>query len=78
MFRRITYVQRLHFFKEIDGTTYAVRAFFDDETKESIVEKVQRIQIVNIHYSGVGILYELTPEESFQKFIAERKKTKTA
>lgn len=42
---------------------------------------MQRIQIVDIHYSGIGILYELTPkemEESFQKSIAERKKTKTA
>lgn len=61
--------------------TYAIRAFFDDEVKENIVEKVQRIQIVDIHYSGVGILDELTPEEmeeSFQKFILESKKTKTA
>lgn len=42
---------------------------------------MQRIQIVDIHYSGVGILDELTleeMEESFQKFIVERKKTKTA
>lgn len=41
----------------------------------------KRIQIVGIHYSGVGILDELTPdemEESFQKSIAERKKTETA
>lgn len=41
----------------------------------------RRIQIVDIHYSGVGILDELTPEEmeeSFQKSIAERKKTETA
>ena len=41
----------------------------------------KRIQIVDIHYSGVGILNELTPEEmeeSFQKSIAERKKTETA
>ena len=39
----------------------------------------KRIQIVDIHYSGVGILDELTPEEmeeSFQKSIAERKKQK--
>ena len=80
-FCRTTYVQPLHFLKEIDGTTYAVRAFFVDEAKENIVEKVQRIQIVDIHYSGVGILDELTleeMEESFQKSIAERKKTKTA
>lgn len=80
-FRRTTYVQPLHFLKEINGTTYAVRAFFDDETKESIVEKVQRIQFVDIHYSGVGILDELTleeMEESFQKSIVEHKKTKAA
>ena len=41
----------------------------------------KRIQIVDIHYSGVRILDELTPEEmeeSFQKSIAERKKTETA
>ena len=41
----------------------------------------KRIQIVDIHYSGVGILNELTPEEmeeSFQESIAERKKTETA
>lgn len=41
----------------------------------------KRIRIVDIHYSGVGILDELTPEEmeeSFQKSIAERKKTETA
>ena len=41
----------------------------------------RRIQIVDIHYSGVRILDELTPEEmeeSFQKSIAERKKTETA
>ena len=41
----------------------------------------KRIQFVDIHYSGVGILDELTPEEmeeSFQKSIAERKKTETA
>ena len=81
LFRRTTYVQPLHFLKEINGTTYKVRAFFVDEAKESIVEKVQRIQIVDIHYRGVGILDELTPEEmeeSFQKSIAERKKTKAA
>ena len=42
-FRRTTYVQPLHFLKEISGTTYAVRAFFDEEAQENIVEKVQRI-----------------------------------
>lgn len=80
-FHRITYVQPLHFLKEINGTAYTVRVFFDDEAKENIVEIVQRIQIVDIHYSDVGILDELTleeMEESFQKSIAERKKTKTA
>ena len=41
----------------------------------------RRVQYVDIYYSGVGILNELTPEEmeeSFQKSIAERKKTETA
>ena len=42
-FRRTTYVQLLHFLKEISGTTDAVRAFFDEEAQENIVEKVQRI-----------------------------------
>ena len=42
-FRRTTYAQPLHFLKEINGTTYAVRAFFDAEAHENIVEKVQRI-----------------------------------
>ena len=42
-FRRTIYVQPLHFLKEINGTTYTVRAFFDDEAQENIVEKVQRI-----------------------------------
>ena len=42
-FRRTTYAQPLHFLKEISGTTYAVRAFFDAEAHENIVEKVQRI-----------------------------------
>lgn len=30
-FRRITFVQLLHFLKEINGSTYAVRASFDEE-----------------------------------------------
>ena len=41
----------------------------------------RRVQNVDIYYSGVGILDELTPEEmeeSFQKSIAARKKTETA
>ena len=42
-FRRTTYVQPLYFLKEINGTTYAARAFFDEEAQENIVEKVQRI-----------------------------------
>lgn len=80
-FHRTTFVQPLHFFKENNGTTYTVRVFFDDEAKENIVEKVQSIQIVDIHYSGVGILDKLTleeMEESLQKSIVEPKKTKTA
>lgn len=31
LFRRTTYVQSLHFLKEINGSTYAVRASFDEE-----------------------------------------------
>ena len=38
-FRRSTYAQPLNFIREIDGTTYAVRAFF----RENITDKVQRI-----------------------------------
>ena len=42
---------------------------------------VRRVQNVDIYYNGVGIVNELAPEEmeeSFQKSIAERKKTETA
>ena len=42
-FRRSAYVQPLKFLREIDGTTYAVRAFFSEGAKENITEKVQRI-----------------------------------
>lgn len=42
-FRRSTYVQPLNFLREIDGTTYAVRAFFSEDARENITEKVQRI-----------------------------------
>ena len=42
-FRRSAYVQPLNFHREIDGTTYAVRAFFSEDARENIVEKVQRI-----------------------------------
>ena len=42
-FRRSAYVQPLNFIREIDGTTYAVRAFFSENARENIIEKVQRI-----------------------------------
>lgn len=42
-FRRSAYVQPLNFIKEIDGTVYAVRAFFKEGARESITDKVQRI-----------------------------------
>ena len=42
-FRRCAYVQPLNFLREIDGTTYAVRAFFSENARENITEKVQRI-----------------------------------
>ena len=37
------YVQPLNFIKEIDGTVYAVRAFFKEDARENITDKVQRI-----------------------------------
>lgn len=42
-FRRSTYVQPLNFIKEIDGTVYAVRAFFKEDARENITDKVRRI-----------------------------------
>ena len=42
-FHRSAYVQPLNFLREIDGTTYAVRAFFSENARENITEKVQRI-----------------------------------
>ena len=41
----------------------------------------KRVQLLDIYYSGVGILHELTPEEmeeAFQHNLAERSKEKTA
>lgn len=41
----------------------------------------KRVQLLDIYYSGVGILHELTPEEmeeAFQHHLAERSKEKTA
>lgn len=41
----------------------------------------KRVQLVDIYYSGVGILHELTPEEmeeAFQQHLIERNKEKTA
>ena len=41
----------------------------------------KRIQLLDIYYSGVGILHELTPEEmeeTFQQHLTERNKEKTA
>lgn len=46
-FRRSAYVQPLNFIKEIDGTVYAVRAFFKEDTRENITDKVQRIVLNN-------------------------------
>ena len=42
-FRRSTHVQPLNFIREIDGTVYAVRAFFKEDARENITDKVQRI-----------------------------------
>ncbi len=41
----------------------------------------KRVQLLDIYYSGVGILHELSPEEmeeAFQQYLAERNKEKTA
>ena len=41
----------------------------------------KRVQLLDIYYSGVGILHELTPEEmeeAFQQHLAEHNKEKTA
>ena len=46
-FRRSAYVQPLNFLREIDDTTYAVRAFFSEDARENITEKVQRIILKN-------------------------------
>ena len=46
-FRRSAYVQPLNFLREIDDTTYAVRAFFSEDARENIAEKVQRIILKN-------------------------------
>lgn len=46
-FRRSAYVQPLNFLREIDGTAYAVRAFFSESARENITEKVQRIILKN-------------------------------
>ena len=46
-FRRSAYAQPLNFLREIDGTTYAVRAFFSEDARENITEKVQRIILKN-------------------------------
>lgn len=46
-FRRSAYVRPLNFLREIDGTTYAVRAFFSEGARENITEKVQRIILKN-------------------------------
>ena len=42
-FRRSAYVQPLNFTREIDGTVYAGRAFFKEDARENITDKVQHI-----------------------------------
>ena len=46
-FRRSAYVQPLNFIREIDGTVYAVRAFFKEDARENITDKVKRIVLNN-------------------------------
>lgn len=40
---KIGHAQPLNFTREIDGTVYAVRAFFKEDARENITDKVQRI-----------------------------------
>lgn len=42
-FRQTMYAEPLNFLREIDGTLYAVRAFFKENAGENITEKVERI-----------------------------------
>lgn len=42
-FRKTMYAEPLNFVKEIDGTLYAVRAFFKEEATENVYEKLDRI-----------------------------------
>ena len=40
----------------------------------------KRVQLMDIHYNGVGILRKLSPEEmenAFQEYLAERERNKT-
>ena len=42
-FKKNMYIEPLSFTKEIDGTIYVARAFFKEDAKENIAEKIQRI-----------------------------------
>lgn len=42
-FKQSMYLEPLNFVKEIDGTLYAVRVFFKEDSGENITEKVERI-----------------------------------
>lgn len=42
-FRQTMYAEPLNFVKEIDGTLYAVRAFFKEDAAENIYDKLGRI-----------------------------------
>lgn len=42
-FQQGMYLEPLNFVKEIDGTLYAVRAFFKEDADENITEKVERM-----------------------------------
>jgi len=42
-FRKSTFPRPLDFEKELDGTKYVIRTFFDETADESIYEKVRRI-----------------------------------
>ena len=61
-FRRNTYAQPLHFLKEISGTTYAVRAFFDGEANR------KNSDVCSAHYIREKVVEQLVLE-SMQRIM---------
>ena len=63
--------------KTLKSAVPEMQAYLETETDKT--ESLQRF--MDIYYSGVGILHELTPEEmeeAFQQHLTERNKEKTA